>query len=114
MSQQPTQTPDSDREIYPNAPLQFVALEVVFPFQPAYTDEAVQRRLYQSLAAELPVARPVSAGPVVRLQMGEPAGPPPPSPGSIYTMVDRKRRRSIRVTPTTFLVQTSDYERFES
>lgn len=99
-----------DREIYPNAPLQFVAFEVRMPYVPHLATVEGTTGVYDKLRDLVPVIHTagapgleLAAGP---LSVSAQAGP--------TRMLDRGRTLSVTISPTAIVVETSFYSRFEN
>lgn len=112
--------PSEDREIYPSAPLSFVAFELTFPPVLALQDEAVKREVFARLREILPIpaAAPLSVGGFsVQLSaagaQGAPMGPGALGSPPGLRMLNRDRTASVTITPQSLLVETSAYGRFE-
>jgi len=102
---------DPDREVYPNAPLQFVAFEVRFPASPPLATEDLRRQLFEALRSTFPISQ--SAPGPVEVQIMPGAQPLVQSAGDQLQMVDRARKRAVTVGTRALLVQTTDYTRYE-
>lgn len=101
--------PDPDREIYPNAPLKLVAFELRFPQAPELARPPAQ--FERAIKHELPILGPVPQE--VRIEL-QPAGPiATQHVGGGLRRLDRRRRRSIVLTPVNLILETSSYTRFE-
>jgi uncharacterized protein (TIGR04255 family) len=101
--------PDPNREIYPNAPLKLVAFELRFPQAPELARPPAQ--FDKEIKRELPILGPVPQHVTIELQ---PAGPIATQHiGGGLRRLDRRRRRSIVLTPVNLTVETSSYTRFE-
>ncbi len=103
---------DPDREVYPNAPLRFVAFEVRFPASPTLATQELRRVLFEALRGTFPISQ--SAPGPVEVQIVPGAQPLVQSSGDQLQMVDRTRRRAVTVGTRALLVQTTDYTRYES
>ena len=103
---------DPDREVYPNAPLRFVAFEVRFPASPTLATQELRRGLFEALRGTFPISQ--SAPGPVEVQIVPGAQPLVQSSGDQLQMVDRTRRRAVTVGTRALLVQTTDYTRYES
>lgn len=107
--------PPDAREIYLNAPLEFVACEVRFPYAPSLTDEATVSRLHRAFAGWLPLIEP-GIGVETTLVLG-PGGVSNLSPGPPMRQLrflNRERTLSVLVTPDLISVETTQYPRYEA
>lgn len=95
-------------EIYPNAPLEFVACEVRFPLAPALGDDAALPRLHSSFYKWLPIVEP---GLETTMIMGPGAAQPPITTKNVR-FVARDRRLGVLVAPTQVTVETTAYTRY--
>jgi uncharacterized protein (TIGR04255 family) len=102
---------DPDREVYPNAPLRFVAFEVRFPASPALATQELRRQLFEALRGTFPISQ--SAPGPVEVQILPGAQPLVQPGGDQLQMIDRTRRRAVTVGTRALLVQTTDYTRYE-
>jgi uncharacterized protein (TIGR04255 family) len=103
------------REIYPNAPLEFVACEVRFPYAPSLTGEDTVARLHRAFAGWLPVIEHGVRGDVTFVL--NPAGVLNLAPGPPMRQVrflSRDRTLSVLVAPNLVSVETTQYGRFEA
>jgi uncharacterized protein (TIGR04255 family) len=113
--------PHEGREIYPSAPLRFVASELIFPPVLALQDERMKREIYARLRGLFPVPAagpPIMGGFGIQLSPGgavSAAVPPPgiPSPAAGLRVMNRDRTASATVTISSLLVETSAYVRYE-
>lgn len=95
----------TDREIYPNAPLQYVACEVRFPFSPSLVEDGSLPRLHKALYPWLPIVEPATETTVV-------FGGQPTTVRHLR-FLSRDRFTGVVVTPTQVTVETTDYTQFE-
>lgn len=101
-------TSTSDREIYPNAPLQFVAFELRIPYSPGLATLDGTSRVYAALQNLVPIIQPAL-----------PAGFEIPANATVTItagptrMIDRHRGLSVIVGPSQIVVETSRYSQFE-
>ncbi len=101
--------PPTEREIYPNAPLEFVVCELRYPLAPALGDDALLPRLHRAFRDWLPI---VEAGVETTLVFG--SGPAaPPAATRQFRFMNRDRTLSVLVTPTLVSVESTDYSRYE-
>lgn len=98
----------SDHEVYPNAPLEFVACEVRFPLAPALGEDAALPRLHRSFYEWLPLVEP---GIETTLIMGPGVAQPPITTKNVR-FVARDRRLGVLVAPTQVTVETTAYARY--
>lgn len=95
----------TESEIYPNAPIEFVACEVQFPVSPALATDDALRALHGALFAWLPVAQPE----VETTLMFGPGGQQPPMTTTNFRFLSRDRRLCVVVSPSRLSVETTDY-----
>lgn len=101
---EPPPLTDTAHEVYPSAPLRFVAFEARFPPVPFFETEAGRLALYDGLREQFPIlqAEAPQQGPVgLVLESGQQ-----------MRMMDRSRTVAAAVSPETVSVQTSDYQHF--
>jgi uncharacterized protein (TIGR04255 family) len=96
-------------EIYPNAPLEFVACEVRFPLAPALGEDAVLPRLHRSFYEWLPLVEP---GVETTLVMAPGASQPSITTKNLRFLA-RDRRFGVLVSPTLVSIETTAYSRYE-
>jgi uncharacterized protein (TIGR04255 family) len=100
-----------EREIYPNAPLQFVAFEVRMPPAPQLGTLEAATTVYEKLRDLVPIIHGPAQAPI------EPSAPRASisfsAGGSQTRMVNRERTLSVMVAPTAVVVETSAYTQFE-
>lgn len=99
----------AEREIYPSAPIRYVACEVRFPYSPPLTTDAAIQRLHSALGSGFPLVEPGTEATIV---LG-PQGGIPAAEVRTVRFLARERQRAIYVTPTQFLVETTNYGRYE-
>jgi len=110
--------PDDEHEIYPAAPLRFVAFELTFPPVPALTDEMAKREFYARLREPFPIpaAAPAGLGGFsLQLSPSVVGGSAPIRAGSFtggLRMMNRDRTASATLNADSVLVETSAYERY--
>jgi uncharacterized protein (TIGR04255 family) len=102
----------TDREIYPNAPLQFVAFELRIPYAPALATLDGTTRVYTALQDIVPIIQSPSMPAGFEVSGGT------ATPGVTVTsgptrMVDRGRGLSVIVGPHQLVVETTRYTKFE-
>lgn len=97
-----------DREIYPNAPLRFVAFELRTPHVPQFGSLQGTTPLYDAMRDLVPV---IASNPAVDVQ--PPMNAVALATGGAIRFLNRRRTLSISVAPTALIVENSDYERFE-
>lgn len=93
------------REVYPSAPLRFVALEAQLSYAPVLATEQGRAEVYNRLSDVFPVAEPETS---VEVAVGL-GGAAPPKTTVGLRMVNLDRTRSVSVTPTSLTVQTSAF-----
>lgn len=107
-----------DYEVYPNAPLQLVALELRYPFSPRLGTQDAIAFFDERLSDELPIVEPL--GEQVLMFVGGPAGSPIatppaatlPSTKSLFRLTSRARTTAVTVSGGNTIVETSNYERY--
>ena len=101
-----------DREIYPGAPLQFVAFEVRVPQAPKLSTLEATTEIYEALRDLVPIIP--GSGPAP-LELAGPQGAAISfGPVASQTkMMDRARTVSVTVAPTALIVETTAYSHFE-
>lgn len=99
---------DPDREVYPNAPLQYVACEVRYPYHPGVV--TALEGFFRVLGSDFPIVEPATE---TTIMIG-PAGPiSTPTDTKTVRFMSRDRRLAIAITPTQLIVDTTRYSRFE-
>lgn len=88
-------------EIYPSAPLRFVAFEARFSPVPVFETQNGRMAIYEGLRKLFPILQ-AEPSPAVGLVI-EPAQ---------MRLMDRSRTVAATVSPTAFSVETSDYQHF--
>lgn len=99
---------DPGREVYPCAPLQLVACEVVYAPAPGASFGTASDALYERLSHAYPLPGPP---PSMTLEVG-PAGAVTHKQQS-FRFLDFQQTRSVAVSPASIVVETSQYNRFE-
>lgn len=99
---------DPNREVYPNAPLQYVACEVRFPYHPGIA--GATDRLFKAVGPEFPIVEPATE---TTLVVGPAGSISAPAETKTVRFMTRDRRASVLVTPTQLVVDTTKYVRFE-
>lgn len=92
------------REIYPQAPLRFVALEIRYGFAPDLSGPDGRAKVYDQLADDFPLAQTSHSIEI---------GLPPTAPREELQMLNRERTRSVTVGPDLLAVNTSAFLNFE-
>lgn len=107
--------PPDDREIYPNAPLEFVACEVRFPFSPILTEDVTLPRLHRAFYDWLPLIEP-GMGVEATLVVGPGAVSqlPPATTTKQLRFLSRDRTLGVLVAPNLVSIETTHYPRFEA
>lgn len=108
-------TPGIDFEVYPNAPLQLVAMELRFPFSPRLGSQEPIAFFYERLKEEFPFVEPM--GQQMVMMVGQAEGAPPvttaPVPTtSLFRFSSRDRTTAITVSGSNVIIETSRYERY--
>jgi uncharacterized protein (TIGR04255 family) len=106
---------DPNREVYPNAPLQFVAFEVRFPASPMLATQERRQELFNAVRGEFPISQSAPAVDVQVVLQGSPGSPSPPQivQENQLVLTDRARRRAVIIGTRALLVQTTAYTRYE-
>jgi len=96
------------REVYPRAPLEFVACEIRYPLAPALGQPAVPEAMLAAISHDLPIPREENVqtlilGPGQTSAMTEPR----------FRFLDHKRTRSAVVGRSAVIVETTSYEEYE-
>jgi len=98
------------KEVYPNAPLQFVAFEVRFPtLRRAVTKDGLDV-LEKELEERFPIFQPVTENQVT---LG-PGGPSDASSTRWYRFLSTPRTTAVSVQPTRLVVETTHYDHYEN
>lgn len=100
--------PDN-REIYPSAPIRYVACEIRYPYSLPLTTDVALLGLHSILASAFPLVEPGTEATIV---MG-PSGGIPAAETRTVRFLARERQRAVYVTPTQSLVETTNYVRYE-
>src|SRR5690349_21151555 len=100
-----------EREIYPNAPLQFVAFELRMPYAPALAMLEAASHVYSALQDLVPIIQPPAIPP--GFEIANATGPGVTVTSGPTRMVDRRRGLSVIVSPQHLVVETTRYTRFE-
>lgn len=95
----------AESEIYPNAPIEFVACEVQFPVSPSLTSDEALRVLHAALFDWLPLVQPE----VETTLMFGPAGQQPPLTSQHLRFLSRDRRFCVVVSSSRVSVETTAY-----
>lgn len=103
--------PPADQEIYQNAPLEFVACEVRFPFAPLLGEDAVLPRLHRAFYEWLPLVEP---GVEATLIVGAGGIPSSPTTTKQVRFLSRDRTLGVLVTPVLVSIETTEYVQFEA
>jgi uncharacterized protein (TIGR04255 family) len=104
-------------EVYPNAPLQLVAMELRYPFSPRLATSDAIAFFHERLGATLPIVEPL-AQQMVMLAVGPQDVPSPPAASgpvptkSLFRMTTRRRTTLVTVSGGNTIIETSDYERY--
>jgi len=107
--------PPDDHEIYPSAPLEFVACEVRFPFSPILSEEATLPRLHRAFYDWLPLIEP-GVGIEATLVVGPGAVSQLPSSTTTKQLrfLNRDRTLGVLVAPNLVSIETTHYPRYEA
>jgi uncharacterized protein (TIGR04255 family) len=102
---------DPDREIYPGATLQVVAMEIGFFDELPEDVLLLQNDIYKAVKETFPLP-----GPAPREVTFEINGDAPPTPRNSpagFRFLDRPRTKSVVLTSRNLIFETSAYEKFE-
>jgi uncharacterized protein (TIGR04255 family) len=94
-----------ETEIYPNAPIEFVACEVRFPVSPSLTTDQALRVLHPALFEWLPLVEPE----VETTLLFGPTGQQPPVSSQHLRFLSRDRRLCVVVSSSRVSVETTAY-----
>jgi uncharacterized protein (TIGR04255 family) len=101
---------EPEREIYPNAPLEFVACEIRYPFAPGLVEDAALPKLHKSFYDWLPLVEP---GFETTMVIGAGGAPTPPTTVKQLRFLSRDRQLGVLVTSGLISIETTRYTRFE-
>lgn len=100
-------------EVYPRAPVQFVAFELQYPMTPALGKAEGKEHVYDRLADEFPLLETINS---VQIQFGITEGSgqpmPIPQPGSEIRMTNRHRTASVTVGAGIARIEHSAHVQF--
>lgn len=99
----------NEREIYPNAPLRFVAFELRMPTIPELAGSEGALPAFEKLRDVLPII----AQPEMTIQISGGEGGPPRIASGPLRLLDRRRSISAVIGPTAIVVENTDYHRYE-
>ena len=99
-----------NREVFPSAPLEFVAGEVRFPFAPQLSKDEAFESLGVALRPRFPLPERENRPQGLTIS---PEGMKPVDAHVLWRFLNRKRTASISITPTSLTVETTDYEEYE-
>jgi uncharacterized protein (TIGR04255 family) len=100
----------TDREVYPNAPLQLVAAEWRYPMSPRLASSDALAGLHSLLGDTLPVPEPIAEQTVA---FGGADMPPELSTRQFFRFTNKQKTLSASITPTATTVEATVYEHFE-
>lgn len=102
------------RERFPNAPLEFVAAEIKFPFAPRLSHDSTLDDIVDVLRKDFPVPQKeqVPAGIEFTL-LGGNAVPKHMEAHKILRCMNRTKNRSVVITPSSLLLETTLYETYD-
>ena len=97
------------REIYPSAPLEWVACEIRFPLAPALVQQPAIDAMSKAVRLDLPVLRPeevqtMSLGPVQSSSVAE----------RRFRFLDMKSTKSAIIAGSAVIIETTRYEEYDS
>lgn len=96
------------REIYPNAPLRFVAFEVRIPTAPDLAGSEGPLPAFERLRDILPIIGP----PQIMIDVKAEGAPPAIVPGPLR-ILDRRRVLSALIGPNAIIIENSEYKQYE-
>jgi uncharacterized protein (TIGR04255 family) len=101
-------------EVYPHAPVRFVAFAVHFPLSPKLQHQEIQEAVYERLAGTFPLLEIVSA---MQVQIpinvgGENQIPALPQVPQKLRMMNRERTRSVTIGPRVIAMEFTDHESY--
>jgi uncharacterized protein (TIGR04255 family) len=99
---------DEPREVYPNAQLQLVAVEVRYPFAPRLDGGDALPFFLEKVREDLPIAEPLQEHTVLIGAEGQPNV----RGQSSFRLASRDRTTAATVSPSRLLLETTDYERY--
>jgi uncharacterized protein (TIGR04255 family) len=102
---------DETREIYPNAPLRFVAFELRYPLAPAFATQDGVLPLYEALRSRFPIIGPPPQ-PTIEIGVGA-VGQMHSLANVPVRLMDRRRTLSAVIGPNAITVETTAYEHYE-
>jgi len=106
------------KEIYPNAPVQFVAFEIQYALAPALARADGKEAVYERLAERFPLLESLSAVPLQFSLTGFEGLSPqafalPSAVGDQLRMTDRHRTTSVTVGPRATVVARAEHSSFD-
>src|SRR5688572_18548319 len=109
-----SQTPSP--EVYPHAPLEFVACEVRYPLAPALVQEAMLPKLQRAFYESFPLVEPVATVETeIQAFMASGAGGMPHGPAGLgVRFLSRDRHASVSVTRNQLVLETTDYPGYQA
>jgi uncharacterized protein (TIGR04255 family) len=102
-------------EVYPHAPVSFIAFVVQFPFSPRLEQKETKEAVYDRLADTFPLFENVG-GVSVEIQLGGSAVGQPPAQAPMpekARMMNRERTRSVTLGPRMIAVEGTEHSSFE-
>src|SRR6266568_509815 len=99
-----------NREVFPSAPLEFVAGEVRFPFAPQLSKDEAFETLGAALRSRFPLPERENRPPGVAIS---PEGVKPVEAHVLWRFLNRRRTASVSITPSSLTVETTAYEEYE-
>lgn len=105
MSAMPSDYPR--REIYPRAPLEFVACEIRYPLAPALGQQTVPEAMLAAISHDLPIPREENVQ-TLTLGPGQTSAVTEPR----FRFLDRKRTQSAVVSKSAVTIETTGYEEY--
>ncbi len=99
-----------NREVFPSAPLEFVAGEVKFPFAPQLSKDEAFESLGVALRQGFPLPERENRPQGIAVS---PEGVKQVDAHVVWRFRNRKRTASISITPTSLTLETTDYQEYE-
>lgn len=98
-----------NREVFANAPLEFVAGEVRFPYAPQLSKDEAFGRLADAFRGRFPIPQREHRPQGVEIS---PEGMKPVEAHDMYRFLNRSHTASVTVVPAAVTVETTDYSEF--
>src|ERR1039457_853449 len=100
-------------EIYPQAPVRFVAFSARFPLSPRLQRQENQEAVYERLAETFPLLEIVNAMQIqLPINIGGESLPGLPQVPQKLRMTNRERTRSVTIGPRLIALEITDHESY--